>query len=332
MRTLAILPALVAGCGGLTPVSLTDFESATRDAFCRHYEACSMVESLDTCHELGPGVVIRVAASQRAAVDMGRSKYSGDHTASCLEAFAERSCDVTSQSGRTIPDACFTEFTGTGAAGSACAFDGECASLDCNAPASCQMACCTGTCVGDAPPGHARLGESCEHARCDPGSFCDAAMLTCVALAPAGAFCGSPAECRYGLDCDPGGTCVALPGPGQPCTGACRDEGTTCSATTGTCVKVGLAGAPCASSEDCSPVYRCDATRHCSAGLPLGSPCTAGVACAGDRAFCDVPDGAVTGSCVLPKANGQPCQRDAHCESVHCDPIALQCTAEPVCL
>jgi hypothetical protein len=331
MRTLVIAAIVLFGACGTDAVSLDDYPDAFHDAFCRHLVKCGDVERADTCKKLNLGLDFRLSASTTAAADMGKITYSGENAQKCLDAFAARSCDVTSQSGRVLPEACREIAIGTEHDGAACAQDAECLSQVCDVPA-CTMACCTGTCTGDTAPGVAKAGESCANAVCDDTSFCDNAVMMCVALKPADAFCTSPRECAYGLDCLQTGVCGALPGPGDACTGPCRDEGTTCSPTSRTCVKVALGGAACTTSADCSPLYTCDATKHCSAGPALGAACTIGQRCGTDRAFCDVPAGQAMGTCVLPKANGAPCQRNSDCDSQSCDPATLVCGPEPICL
>jgi hypothetical protein len=330
MRHLVISLALLAACGGNDSVSLDNYPVAVRDAFCRYLTRCGDVESVETCKKVNIGLTVHVSASQQQAIDSGKAKYHGDNAAACLNAFAGRSCDVTSQSNRFAPDACLHITTGTLHANDACALDSECISLTCNVPA-CPNACCMGTCEGDTAPVRAKLGQSCETADCDASSFCDDVSLVCTALKTSGAFCGSPSECEYGLDCDPTGKCASLPKLGESCTGACRDEGTTCSATSRTCVKVALGGATCVTSGDCSQLYFCDASKHCSGGIALGQPCTGAQRCADDRAFCDVATGQTMGTCALPKANGMACQRNSACDSLFCDPTTLQCADEPAC-
>lgn len=332
MRSLAIMIVVLCAACGTDSVSIDDYPAAVRDAGCRYLARCGAVEDLDTCRKINVGTTIHLSASDRAAVDMGKTKYDGARAQACLDALAGRSCDVTSESHRALPDACREIVAGTQHAGAACALDAECVSLSCDVP-GCSMACCTGTCVGDTAPARAaKIGESCETASCDATSFCDDATLMCVALKPADAFCVSPNECAFGLDCAPTGVCAALPAPGAACTGACRDDGTTCSAASRTCVKVALAGEACTTSADCSFVYRCDATKHCSAGPALGAACTATQRCGDDRAFCDVPQGQAMGTCVLPKPDGSTCQRDGNCESGSCDQTTLMCGPEPVCI
>jgi len=332
MRNFVIASVVLFAACGTDSVSLDDYPAAVRDAACRHLVACGVVEDLATCRKINIGVNIHVSASDRAAIDMGKTRYDGENAQACLDAIAARSCDVTSQSNRAIPDACREIVSGTQHEGAACALDTECISLACDVPA-CTMACCTGTCARDtAPARDAKLGGSCETASCDASLFCDDATTTCVALLPADAFCVSPDECAFGLDCVFIGICAALPAPGDACTGACRDEGTTCSAASRTCVEVALGGEACTTSADCSVVYRCDATKHCSAGPALGATCTVAQRCGDDRAFCDVPQGQPTGTCVLPKPDGSACQRDANCESRSCDQATLVCGPEPVCI
>ncbi|HUC08005.1 MAG TPA: hypothetical protein VMR96_07930, partial [Solirubrobacterales bacterium] len=260
----------------------------------------------------------------------GKMTYDGANAQACLDALAGRSCDVTSRASRVVPDACREILVGTQHDGEACAQDAECSSRQCNVPV-CNLACCTGTCTGDLAPGRAKLGESCETARCEDTLFCDEAVMMCVGLAPVDALWASAAACAFGLDCLPTAACGALPGPGAACAGACQDEGMTCSPTTRTCVKVALDGAACVASADCSPLYTCDATRHCSAGPALGAACLVNQRCGDAFAFCDAPMGEAMGTCVLPKALGSPCRFDADCQSQSCDPTSLLCRPEPVC-
>jgi len=331
MRTLMIATIVLLAACGTNAVPLYNYSDAFHEAFCRYLTKCGDVENVDTCKELNLGFTFRLSASVADAIDIGKIGYSGENAQKCFDALAARSCDVTSQSGRVLPEACREIVLGTEHDGAACALDAECISQACDVPA-CNMACCTGTCTGDTAPGRAKAGESCANEVCDDTSFCDGAIMMCVALKPADAFCTSPLECAYGLDCLQTGTCGALPGPGDACTGPCRDEGTTCSPTSRTCVKVALGGAACTTSAECSPLYTCDATKHCSAGPALGAACTIGQRCGTDRAFCDVPMGQAMGTCVLPKADDAPCQRNADCDSQRCDLATLVCGPEPVCL
>jgi hypothetical protein len=262
---------------------------------------------------------------------MGVAKYDGASAQACADALGSRSCDLTSQSNREIPEACRKVVAGTAKGGATCALDEECVSLICDVQ-RCTQACCTGTCQGDAVPAFAKAGESCETTACDAASYCDRVATTCVALKKAGDSCLSGEECDFALDCLQGGTCGTLPKLGDSCMGACRDAGTTCSLASHTCVKVGLLGAACSSSADCSQLYTCDTSKRCSEGPALGAPCTIAQRCAGAGAFCDAPAGEAAGTCALPKADGATCQRNAECQSHACDPVSRLCVADAVCL
>jgi hypothetical protein len=326
---LAAVLALAACGGGTDTITLDNYEAALRDAVCRNLAHCGDIASVDACGAANFGVLAHVSPGVQAAVDMGKIDFHGDLARSCLDALADSSCDVTSRASRVAPAAC-NFVTGTQHDGAACAYGAECISQFCTVP-SCGAACCQGTCTGDALPVLGKVGDSCELVDCDDDSFCDFDAGLCVALAANNAFCISPDECDYGLDCLPTGTCGALPALGAPCDGACRDIGTTCSQATGTCVKVALAGEACTTSADCSVLYTCDATRHCSPGLALGAACGAGERCADDLAFCDVAVDETIGSCALPKSNGGGCTSSTQCQSVYCDPVLLTCADEPVC-
>ncbi|HEU4732086.1 MAG TPA: hypothetical protein VFT22_29530 [Kofleriaceae bacterium] len=337
-RLIGAIVLLLAACGS-DPVATDDYPAAARDALCRYFARCGDAEGTDACKSANlqgavflSGNEAYLSASTQAAIAMKKIQFDGDSARACLDALAGRSCDLTSQSGRVEPEACRTVFRGTLHDGEDCALDDECGSGFCNVP-TCELACCTGACLGDAAPPRARDGESCEVARCEDGLYCDQLTATCAGLKQVGETCLSSVECDFGLDCDlDAGTCGPLPTLGDACTGACRDEGTTCSSASHTCVKVGLVGDTCSTSLDCSPLYRCDGTKRCSAGLPLDAACTAGQLCADEGAFCDVAEGQQLGTCTLPKPDGSPCQFDENCESHVCDAQTLHCAPDQVCI
>jgi hypothetical protein len=292
---------------------------------------CGALGDVDDCAAISLGNGFRVPASLPPAVEAGKIAFDSGGAQGCIDAFADRSCDVTSESNRTLPDACFAALTGAQHDGAACAFDGECVSQTCDLGA-CTMACCQGTCVGDTAPAIAKVGESCDPGRCEATAYCDGDTGMCIARRGSGGACTLIDECKFGLDCDPTGTCGTLPKLGDSCTGACRDEGTTCSPTTRLCVEVATLGEPCVMSSDCSTFYVCDTTKHCSAGLALGASCTSAQRCAGPDAFCDVPLDADTGTCTLPKPIGGACVAGPNCESRTCDRQTGACIAAPVCI
>lgn len=331
-KLIAAVVALWSGCGTTDPVAIDAYPAAYRDAFCSYLVKCGEVDSVATCRKINIGLDIYLSASELAAIDMGKARFDGGNAKRCLDALSARSCDATSQSNRLVPDACLAIVIGTQRGGAACAFDDECVSRECDVP-SCTGGCCQGTCIGDTAPARAKVGDSCQAAACEARAFCDQDAMMCVALKGSGTTCINSSECSYGLDCDSSShTCLPLPAPGAPCAGACRDDGTTCSPVSRTCVKVALGGALCDSTADCSPFYRCDTTKHCSAGVAVGEACTANLRCADDRVFCDIPDGQSMGTCTAPRANDEPCARDLHCESRSCDQLTGKCRPEPVCI
>jgi len=331
-KLIAVTIVMIAGCGGADSIAIADYSTAFRESLCEYLVKCGEIESVTACKKANISFERHFTTSQLAAIQQGKVAYDGGKARSCFDALAERSCDVTSQSNRVVPDACREITRGTQHAGATCGQGEECISTVCTIP-NCGMACCQGTCTGDTVPGHAKIGESCETATCEPVAFCDDAIAMCLARKSAGVSCISSTECGFGLDCEPtSGTCLPLPALNAGCSGACRDDGTTCSQATRTCVKVALVDGACTTSADCSPLYRCDtAAKRCTAGVPLGQGCTANQQCADDRAFCDIADGEQTGTCVAPRPVGMPCQRDSSCESRSCDPFSLLCRDEPVC-
>jgi hypothetical protein len=331
MRNLMLVTVLLLASCGSDSVAVADYADATRDAVCRWLARCGDVESLATCRKINIVSDTFLGASLLAAIEMGKLDFDSDSAQRCLDARASRSCDVTSESSRVEPEACPAAFVGLLHAGAACADGLVCISGVCDVP-SCDEACCTGTCVGETAPAIAKIGESCETALCETASFCDRDTFVCAARKPQGAFCGALEECQFGLDCDQTAECRPAPGPGEACTGRCRDVGTTCSAVSHTCVKVALAGESC-NDVACSPFYACDAaTRQCVVGPVVGAACRSGQACGDIHAFCDVATGQSTGTCTLPKADGSACQADGHCESHYCDVATGMCAPEPICI
>lgn len=347
MNKLLVAWTLVfAACGGGGSLSIEEYPQELRDAYCKDLVRCGVIKDLATCQQTDLGgfeLDIRLNDSDLGVFDSGKAKFDGGKAKSCVDQVASASCDLTDevQRGlsllpqRALPEVCGQIFTGTLHAGEACTSGAECTSLRCQIQ-PCSDACCPGTCVGDAAPAIAKAGESCQQARCASGTFCNAANATCTALKPAGSTCASQEECDYGAACLRSGTaftCIKLPHSGETCTDFCTDFGAICDPTTKKCVNVVLGGETCRGQgfqSDCSALYSCDAGR-CNAGLALGAQCTADDHCADFRAFCDIPETADLGTCVLPKANGMSCLFDLDCESTFCDFDTFMCTDAPVC-
>ena len=111
-------------------------------------------------------------------------------------------------------------------------------------------------------------------------------------IVPLGGACEEHFHCDGG-QCDDG-TCVARPGPGEPCYELCI-EGNACSwdeeyeGDTGMCVPLAAEGESC---------------------IPYDRPCVPGLACDFDWRG---TDGA--GVCRPPAREGEHCSRDRHCAS-----------------
>lgn len=277
-----------------------------------------------------------------AGIQAGRIYYDGSNVKKCFDSIAQATCDKTDQDSRGIPAAC-TQFThGLGMSGDQCFVDAECASGFCSASAG-SPTCQIGQCVGDTAPSvePAALGEPCNfNTTCVAGAYCDQELTsTCVPLKMQGATCQVPGECAYGLGCvtDTTGTrtCGPLPGPNQPCTSnvGCRDEGYYCDELTSampTCKPLGLAGAMCMYSEQCSTYYPCDGTGHCTKAPSVGQSCSTTYKCFDAGTYCDT----TTYLCTARRGDGAMCTADTDCNSNNCDlDLAVPiCTTPTACM
>src|SRR5882724_7031939 len=234
MRSLMVMVLLCAACSASNPVSIDELGAQGAQSVCEFQAKCGEAKDVAAClsvHWSGP---TSTSATVLAAIKAGRIKYDGDLARRCLDELGSRSCDVTTVSYHSYPEACLSVFQGTLHSGAACADSGECLSQHCAIPA-CNMACCSGTCQGDDPPVLGKVGASCAtNFFCEAQAFCESTSLTCVALKRLGESCTDGFSCADGLYClHSTKTCGPLPGLGEPCTNdGCRDRGARCSATT----------------------------------------------------------------------------------------------------
>ncbi|MBC7978425.1 MAG: hypothetical protein H7138_25860, partial [Myxococcales bacterium] len=197
-KLIAAVVVVLTACGdGGGSLSIEAYPAALRDAFCAYAVDCGTIVDVEACRTTTIGQPPHLSASLVAAVEAGKVKFRGGDAQACVDALAGRSCDVTSESSRVVPEPCATIFVGTQGEGASCASDTECVSQVCEVPA-CDEACCIGACIGGAAPGRAKVGESCEAARCDDTAFCDEAAI-CVARKGAGSGCIVADNCRFGL-------------------------------------------------------------------------------------------------------------------------------------
>lgn len=145
-------------------------------------------------------------------------------------------------------------------------------------------------------------GERCSAlVPCADGLACLAGV--CAAPAALGAPCDVSSDCERGLACvmgicGPSGAPCARSeacGPGLVCVGAAL---TTCTADV-------VDGGTCARTSDCAPGSYCDARGRCAEIPSLGESCES--VCT-DGLSCDLP----TGTCVVARDLGAPCQDSAH--------------------
>jgi hypothetical protein len=177
-------------------------------------------------------------------------------------------------------------------------------------------------------------GEPCNSVvGCGRGSYCDGASFVCTPLKTAGDACidsqiATMKDCGYGLGC--AGTtriCKALPGLNEGCPDAiCRDEGQHCVGAV--CKTLGLSGATCQSSSDCSPYFPCDfSTTMCKKPPSIGDGCTSSNSrCFEEHSYCD----SATLKCVAAKPDGSTCTTPLQCESENCDFTSSTCVT-PSC-
>jgi hypothetical protein len=319
LRTLGAVSIVVSGVaigcsghgGGLSP---SQYTAEAAQALCDYEVRCGLFADQAGCLAFGQTAP---DATLQPLLDSGKATFDGVAAQACLDAISTVPCDQTQMAARVVPDACSRFVRGTVAMGGACEQNAECQSGACDVP-DCGSACCSGTCGAAQAPGGS--GDPCATRACDAGLACSTASDTCVPLAGSGAGCTLPSDCDYGLGCA-GGICQPLPAVGQPCAaGQCADVGAVCNAS-GTCVMLGLPGAPCTTAADCSPYATCDVANGTCAALP-----TAGQACTtecSDGSYCN-------GTCMVPGSDGAPCTRDGQCASRYCGGSA--CAPAPVCI
>ncbi len=319
-RAVAVLVALT-GCGdNITGIALDDYGEARRAAECERLTRCGLFSAQDACERF---LLPALHRDTRAAIDDKKIAFDGAAAKTCLAALAAQSCDATTEDARTIPPACSRTTTGLVADGDGCAFDLECESGACNAPACPINECCSGIC--EPTIANAAIDDACNRDNDCTNGFCSVDNR-CHARLAARDMCTRDEECDFDLACigatelEPG-RCRDLPLIGEQCPYMrCAEIGATCIA--GTCVAVGVGGAACATAADCSPYGECNPAGMCAELPGLGQPCTLG--CSRD-AWCD------NGQCAALLPDTSPCSGGNQCESLYCNEgDVFDACAEPV--
>jgi hypothetical protein len=314
-------------------VSITEYSTEGRASWCSYLTRCGFFPDQATCTSANISVPpqLQMSPSTVAAVRAGRILYNGNNAKTCLDSYANATCDKTDEAGRAPTQACFELFRGAVDADGECFQDAECISGNCQTQVADEN-CPVGKCVGNTPPPEftlGQLGDLCSTGSCAAGLYCDNSTAECAPLHPSGDPCVTNADCAYGLGCAGSPrTCKALPAIGQPCPDyECRDEGARCG-TTG-CVAVGLPGATCQSSSECSSYYTCDfSTSMCKRGPITGEACTSGGSRCFDASFCD----SSTLMCVPYRGTGEICSSSLQCASGECDFTTQECVEPTTCL
>jgi hypothetical protein len=322
---IAIALLVLGACSGSTrsPIAARDLEAEYEQAECEYQARCGYFADVATCLGAYTGFHFAIDDSVIAEIDAKEVVYDGNAARTCVDSYANATCDTTDAAGRITPTACDKIFTGTLADSASCVNGHECLSQVCNIPV-CVVACCAGTCTGSDIPHRAKLGEACTSLPCEQGSYCDFTSMMCVALYPAGTTCTGSFQCAYGTACaGTPKTCMALPKLGEACPdGMCRDDGQVC--TGGTCVRVGLPGDACTVATDCSHFYTCAAGGTCGVRDP-GGVCMTDPDCFEANTYC------AAGACSPPQANGATCADDRECATDNCNDDTLLCSDPAIC-
>src|SRR5262249_47227771 len=116
------------------PIAAGDLESEYEKAECEYQVRCGFFADVATCLGAYTGFHFAVDGSVLAEIDAKEVKYDGGAARTCIDSYANATCDQTDAAGRITPAACDKIFTGTLADGAACVNGHECLSQVCNIP------------------------------------------------------------------------------------------------------------------------------------------------------------------------------------------------------
>jgi len=157
--------------------------------------------------------------------------------------------------------------------------------------------------------GQQSVGDPCDPLignECADGSRCILAGAdgVCVALAGTDVPCFADTDCAAPLICDlaSSGTCRPGRAEGEACAFADPEN-----------------PLPGTETERCEPGLVCNPTNLSCSGrtCDLGTTCTSDLQCPADL-YC------IEGSCLPPRAGGEPCTSSAHCVSTYCSGVCSE--------
>jgi hypothetical protein len=248
--------------------------------------------------------VVRVTASCEAALAAPGTGATPALAEACAQALPAVPC--LNFETEALPTACLPP-AGALAAGSPCAFSGQCQSSFCNASGTSACGVCAAKTVA---------GDSCATTGCSVGLFCDPSTTQCQPLGIAGTSCDAGHLCAPALYCDlTSNKCAASAAASATCDPA-RTTAPWCDTTQELYCDSGTSMCTAA-----NPGTTCSTFANGAEALATEPVhCSAGAAC--------IPTGTNPGpgTCVLPAADGAacdpaagpPCLEPAKCDQGTC--------------
>ena len=236
------LPAV--GCGGSAhenaPIAADEFPSRFAAAWCGLLQKCCLASGATAAGSCEADALARITnIGTQAAAD--GATWDGVGAARCLAEIASADCaSVDVAALRKLVDGCGDTWFGVIPPGGACQTYEACAKPAVSGGASAGASCVNAVCV--------------QVVRQPPGAACSGTTVTCDPLL---ATCVS-------------GSCVAVPGAGESCSGSCR-SGLSCTA--GVCQPRLAMGEACASDGECAS-GKCSGARCASIYVADGEYCT----------------------------------------------------------
>ena len=292
------------GSGSGSGISLADLPGVAQSAECAYLTRCEFFPTTAVCMATTQTETTYMR-TMAAAVSAGKATYDPAVAKTCLDSFANRTCNFTGT--HSDPnDPCNHIFTGKVGVGGACFEPDECmGGGQCQYPSGCdpQTMCCAGSC--QAVPQQGGANAPCTSSQeCMAGLYCrnttNPGMCVPV-ITQAGQACDSFDSCANPMACNTnppagvGKTCYLPPAEGQPCQPT--------------------APVPCLDNRD-----YCDtsaANPVCAHDVQVGQSCTTG----GVTRRCVFYATCSNGACQQDPGVNQPCTATTGCM------IFLQCAA-----